>query len=184
VLTSSALLAMTLFGCSPISVSEEQKKQIVAADSSFEKELLLKSQYDAQLSGLRARFLIEKNNYESRVAALRRDFEAKKAQFYSESASVKSQLNPQREKIKSKLLILTGDYKNKLKAQKAIKDILNQAKAITSGKLGTNLSEKDKQEWSQRLDSLAEEYANITQEVVSLKDKLNILKLKYRSLIQ
>ena len=81
-------------------------------------------------------------------------------------------------------MILTGDYKNKLKAQKAIKDILNQAKAITSGKLGTNLSEKDKQEWSQRLDSLAEEYANITQEVVSLKDKLNILKLKYRSLIQ
>jgi len=175
---------MTLFGCSPISVSEEQKKQIIAVDPSFEKTLLLKSQYDAQLLELRTRFLLDKNNYESKVAMLRKDFETKRAQFYTDSANIKSQLYPQRDKIKSELLMFTVDYKNKLKAQNAIKDMLSQAKAITSGKLGTNLSEKDKEEWSKRFDSLTEEYAKITQEAVSLREKINILKLKHRSLIQ
>lgn len=181
-----ALIPIIIFasGCSPISVSDEQKKQIVAADPSFEKTLILKNQYDSQLSDIRTKFLIDKNSYESRVAALRKDFEVKRTQFYADAANIKSQLNPQRDKLKSELLILTEDYRNKSKAQKAIKDMLNQAKAITSGKLGTNLAEKDKAEWNKRLDSLTEEYSSITQEVVSLRDKLNILKLKHRSLIQ
>ena len=112
------------------------------------------------------------------------EFEAKKAQFYSHASQIKSQLEPEREKIKSELAILIVDYKNKLRNQKAINDMLNQSKAIASGKLGANLSDKDKDEWLKRLDSLAEEYSEITQEVTSLKDRINILKLKQRSLIQ
>lgn len=183
-LTSSVLLAMTLLGCSPISVSEEQKKQIVSSDPAFENVLAAKSQYDAALADLRGKFLLDKNNYESEAALLRKEFQAKRAQFYKEAQQVKAQLDPQREKIKSELAILTVDYKNKLKSARAIKDMLNQAKAITDGKLGTNLSEKDKDQWRKRFDSLAEEYSKVTQEVVYLKDKINILQLKYRSLIQ
>lgn len=180
----ASLLAMTLFGCSPISVSEDQRKQIISSDPAFEKVLLSKSQYDAVLADLRGKFLSDKNNYESKVSMLRKEFEARKAQFYSQAQQIKSQLKPEREKIKSELEILIVDYKNKLKNQKAIKGMLNQSKAIASGKLGANLSDKDKDEWLKRLDSLTEEYSEITQEVTSLRDKINILKLKQRSLIQ
>lgn len=170
--TASLLLAMTLFGCAPISVSDEQKKQIIAADPAFEKVLQAKSVYDAQLVILR-----------QKLAAARREFEAKRSQFYSQAQQIKAQLDPQREKIKTEVAILNEDYKNKVKSQRVIRGMLAQAKSIAEGKFN-NLSVKEKEEWSKRLDSLSEEYNKITQEVDSAKEKLYIFKLKQRSLIQ
>jgi len=165
-------------------VSDDQKKQIIAADPAFEKVLQAKTLYDAQIADLRQKFLSDKNAFESKIASLRREFEMKKAQFYSQERQVKAQLDPQREKIKIDVAILSEDYRNKLKSQKAIRSMLSEAKSITTGKFGSNLSAKEKDEWSKRLESMDEEYNKITQEVDSAKEKLNVLKLKQRSLIQ
>jgi len=181
---ASFLLVMMLLGCSPISVSDEQKKQVVAADPSFEKVLQEKSEYDSVMASLRVKFLSEKNTYEAKVSALRREFEAKRTQFYAQTRDIKLQLEPQREKIKSDLAIVTEELKNKLKNQKAIKDMLNQAKSIIEGKLSSGLSEKDRLEWHDRFNVLTEEYSKVSQETDSLREKINILKLKHRSLIQ
>ena len=179
-----SFVILSISGCAPISVSDEQKKQIVAADPAFEKVLKAKSVYDAQTADLRQKFLSDKNMFEAKIAALRSEFEAKKAQFYKEQRQIKAQLDPEREKIRIDVDILSEDYRNKLKSQKAIMGMLSEAKSITEGKFGSNLSSKEKAEWAKRFESLNEEYSRITQEVDSAKEKLNILKLKQRSLIQ
>jgi len=171
-------------GCSPISITEEQKKQLISADPVFEKTLEAKAEFDSQIAELRARFSGEKSIYESKAAMLRREFEARRAQFYSDVNQIKSYLSPQRKKIKVELDIVTEDYKNKLRNQKAVRDMLNQAKSIVDGKISATLSPKDKDEWRKRYDSLSQEYDTITREVSLLKEKLYILKLKQRSLIQ
>jgi ABC-type Fe3+/spermidine/putrescine transport system ATPase subunit len=184
ILITGCIFLTVASGCAPISVSDEQKKQIIAVDPSFEKVLQAKSVYDAQITDLRQKFLSDKNLFESKITALRNEFEMKKSQFYTQERQVKAQLDPQRERIKIDVSILSDDYRSKIKSQRAIRSMLLEAKSITEGKSGSNLSAKEKGEWSKRLESLNEEYKRITQEVDSAKEKLNILKLKQRSLIQ
>ena len=167
------LLLILLSGCSPISVSDEQRKEIISADPAFENVLKAKNNYDTQLAELR-----------QKLAAARREFELKRTQFYSQAQQIKALLDPQREKIKAELAVLYEDYRNKLKSQKAIKGMLAQAKSITEGKFGANLTGREKEEWSKRFGLLNEEYDKIAQEVKSAEEKIYILKLKQRSLIQ
>jgi len=183
-LVACCLSLVIVCGCSPISITEEQKKQLISADPVFEKTLEAKAEFDSQIAELRARFSGEKSIYESKAAMLRREFEARRAQFYSDVNQIKSYLSPQRKKIKVEFDIVTEDYKNKLRNQKAVRDMLNQAKSIVDGKISATLSPKDKDEWRKRYDSLSQEYDTITREVSLLKEKLYILKLKQRSLIQ
>jgi hypothetical protein len=178
------ILAFAVSGCSPITVSEEQKKQIAAADSDFQNVLELKGRADSEIAQLRARFLSEKNIYESEVAVLRKDFQAKRAQFYSEVERLKAQLDPEREKIGADIAVLTEELKNKRKALQAIKGMLSQAKSIIEGKFSSQLSEQDKAQWAKRFESLSEEENKVSGEIASIKEKIYILKLKLRSLIQ
>jgi hypothetical protein len=178
------IFLFAIAGCTPIAISEEQKRQIINSDADFQKILEIKNKADSEIADLRAKFLSEKNIYESNVAALRKDFETKRAQFYSDVEHIKVQLNPQREKISAEIAVLAEELKNKRKGLAAIKSMLNQAKAIIDGKFSSQLSDKDKSEWQKRFDSLIEEDSKVRQEIVLIKEKLYILKLKQRSLIQ
>jgi peptidoglycan hydrolase CwlO-like protein len=170
--------------CTPITVSEDQTRQILAADEDFKKVLEMKASLDAQLADLRSQFLSERNIYESKVASLRQEFEAKRTQFYSQTEQIKQQLNPQREKIRSQIAILEEELRNSLKGLRAVKGMLKQAKDIIEGKISQDFSPPDKQVWQKRFDSLTEEAAKASQEIAVIKEKLYILKLKLRSLIQ
>lgn len=179
-----AVLAFFISGCTPITVSEEQKKQILAVDPDFKKSLELKDALDVQLADLRSGFLSEKNIYESKAAALRREFEAKRAQFYVAVQQIKSQLDPQRGKLNTQIAILGEELKDRLKSQRAIQSMLKQAKAVIEGKFSRSISEEDKIEWQKRFESMSKESESIAQEIALIKEKLHTLKLKYRSLIQ
>lgn len=181
---ASCYLLIAIFGCTPITISEEQKKHILAVDPDFEKTLELKSEFDNQLAGRRAQFLSEKNIYESKIAALRREFEAKKANFYSQAQQVKSQLEPQREKIRQEIAVVSEELRNKMKSLGATKNMLKQAKSLLEGKFSQGIPEEDKLEWQKRFDSLTEESKKINQEAALFKERLYVLKLKQRSLIQ
>jgi len=180
----SCLLLIVVSGCTPIAISENQKKQLLSYDPDFQKVLDVKSKLDVQLANLRAEFLSEKNIYESKVAALRNEFETRRAKFYTATQQIKSQLNSEREKIKLAITEMSEQLKDKNKNLKAVKDMFRQSKAIVEGKFGSNLEEKDKLEWQKRYESLSEESAVLAKEIADIKEKLYTLKLKQRSLIQ
>lgn len=180
----SCYLLIAVFGCTPITITEEQERHILAVDPDFEKTLELKSESDNQLAELRAQFSCEKNIYESKMAALRREFEAKRAAFYSQTQRVKAQLEPQREKIRQEIAAVSEELRNKMKSLGTTKNMLKQAKSLLDGKFSQGIPEKDKLEWQKRFDSLTEESKNINQEAALLKERLYVLKLKQRSLIQ
>jgi len=178
------LLFITVSGCSPITISEDQRKQLLSYDPDFQKILDVKNKLDVQLADLRAEFLSEKNIYESKAAALRNEFETKRTRFYTITQQIKSQLNLEREKIKLAITNMSEQLKDKNKNIKAVQDMFRQSKSIMEGKFGGNLQEKDKLEWQKRYESLSEESAVLAKEISDIKEKLYILKLKQRSLIQ
>ncbi len=177
-------LVVAISGCAPIAVSEDQKKQILTADPDFQKILDMKSKLDNQLISLRAEFLSEKDIYESKITALRKEYESDRAKFYAQTQDVKSKLNPEREKIKLDIAVFEEQLKNKNKGLRVIEDMLGQSKAIIENKFNSGLSEKDKLDWHKRYDSLIAESTATKQEIAKLKEKLYILKLKQRSIIQ
>ena len=171
-------------GCTPITVSEEQKREILASDEGFKKALELKGDLDAQLRDLRSQFLSQRNIYESKAAALRQEFQAKKAQFYSQTEQIKQKLNPEREKIKTQIAVVAEELRNRLKGLQAVKGMLKQAKDIVEGKISRDFSQEEREEWRKRFDFLTEESVKASKEIAVIKEKLYILKLKLRSLIQ
>ena len=183
-ITLCCVLLVLISGCTPITVSEEQKNQILASDEGFKNVLEMKDDLDAQLKDLRSQFLSQRNIYESKVLTLRQEFGAKKAQFYSQTDQIKQKLNPQREKISAQIAALEEELRNRLKGLKAVKGMLKQAKDIVEGKISQDFSQEDKEEWRKRFDFLTEESVKASKEISGLKEKLYILKLKMRSLIQ
>ena len=176
------ILMIVLSGCGPLSINDQQKKKILAVDPDFQKVLDIKNTIDLQMQNFKTQFLSEKNIYELKLRALRGEFQTKRANFNSQTQEIKRQLGPYRQKIDREITLITKEFNNKRKSCQTIQNMLNQAKSIMEGKNNYTLLEEDKIQWQQRLNSLAQEFKAVNQEIALIKERLYILKLKQRLL--
>ncbi|MFH1406571.1 MAG: hypothetical protein ABIH01_00995 [Candidatus Omnitrophota bacterium] len=169
-------------GCAPPPNTQQNlRDEVLKVDPGFAAVLAKKDQIDREIAKANSDFKEGQAALELKIATIRSEIISKKQELNKNIVSMKKQLDPQREEIRSELKSLVAkaiskeDSLRRLTAMEQDAKKLLEKRAVSSG---------DRTKWENMLPNFVAEAKRLLDEIKTLRAKINLRKIQLQLLRQ
>ena len=173
---SVSCFVLLLVGCAVD--NEEATKKILANDSSFQKWIDEKKSIQKKLDSTAAVYNEKKRKVETQIVVLKSKKSSMKAEHLESVAKIAKQLEPERRKLKQELVDTHNQLKLKESESDNIKKDIAEVSDLIEKQNRLELTREEMQVWNKRRSALIKRKEKIDKERASLREEIEIMKLK------
>ncbi len=161
-------------GCAPAN-REDLVKQVLAKDPEFSSVLAKHKELGGRINTYERELALKRTTIEGQIAQLRKDLAAAAKSARERTAQVKTQLDPDRERLKL-ALSMAAEQLRSAQAQRASigRSISQLRKSLKDESLG----QADRTSQQARVEDLARDTQRLDQELTTLREHIRLLKIK------
>lgn len=149
-------------------------EKILQQDPQFKQALDKKDGLDRQIASALADFYAYKEEIYSKIAELKKEYKENKTKANFRIDEIKSQLDPERERIRKTMSSLNNELKIKSQEMAGIKSRLSTLRNMLNNKK-TELAQETEEKWQDELKDLRLKESPLKEEIARLKDSILLL---------
>ena len=169
-------------GCGLRQKEGEIEKVVLEFDPMFKDVLAKKADLDFQIDLIMGEFRKKQGEINSKVMELEEELKVIRRQAYSQVRELKTQLNPERQRIALKLSEFKANLKTKIDLLRMLKDSLKETKKLVDKNKDLGLSQEEEAKWEKNLNDISSQIPPLEDEIAILRREIDIYRQELKLL--